>query len=93
MRGSTAVLFMVKTRPKQRGSISGVFAWRLIEMLESPANRVLSLSAKRGLERLEIELARHGGKSEENGRLPCTFDHPRGLAAKCDPPEQPPRPP
>jgi hypothetical protein len=64
-----------KRRPKERGSIAGAFAWRLIEMLESPANRVLSLSAKRVLERLEIELYLHGGKPEENGRLPCTFDH------------------
>lgn len=51
------------------------FAWRLIEMLESPANRALSLSAKRILERLEIELYRHGGKPEENGNLPCTYEH------------------
>ena len=35
----------------------------------------MSLSAKRVLERLEIELYRHGGKPEENGRLACTFDH------------------
>ncbi len=44
-------------------------------MLESPANKVMSLSAKRVLERLEIELFHHGGKPEENGRLACTFDH------------------
>src|SRR5271170_1681652 len=62
-------------RPKERGSIPGAFAWRLIEMLESPASRVMSLSAKRVLERLEIELSRHGGKPEENGLLACTFDH------------------
>jgi hypothetical protein len=67
---------MAKTpKRKQRGSINGAFAWRLIEMLESPANRALSLSAKRVLERLEIELYRHGGKPEENGRLPCTYEH------------------
>jgi hypothetical protein len=59
----------------QRGSIAGAFAWRLIEMLESPAHRTLSLSARKILDRLEIELYRHGGKPEENGRLPCTFDH------------------
>jgi hypothetical protein len=41
-------------------------------MLESPAYRVLSLSAHRLLSRLEIEMAHHGGT--ENGRLPCTFD-------------------
>jgi hypothetical protein len=66
---------MAKKRPKERGSIPGAFAWRLIEMLESPANRVMSLSAKRILERLEIELFHHGGKPEQNGLLPCTFDH------------------
>lgn len=67
---------MAKTRrPPQRGSIAGAFAWRLIEMLESPAHRVLSLSARRILDRLEIELYHHGGKPEANGRLPCTYDH------------------
>jgi hypothetical protein len=59
----------------RRGSISGAFAWRLIEMLESPAHRALSLSARKILDRLEIELYHHGGKPEENGRLPCTFNH------------------
>jgi hypothetical protein len=59
----------------RRSSIAGAFAWRLIEMLESPAHRALSLSARKLLDRLEIELYRHGGKPEENGRLPCTFDH------------------
>ena len=60
---------------KERGSINGAFAWRLVEMLESPAYRVLSLSAHRVMARLEIELAHHGGKPEENGRLPCTYEH------------------
>jgi hypothetical protein len=44
-------------------------------MLESPTHRALSLSARRVLDRLEIELYRHGGKPEENGRLACTYDH------------------
>ena len=35
----------------------------------------MSLSAKRILERLEIELFHHGGKPEENGKLPCTYEH------------------
>jgi hypothetical protein len=39
-------------------------------MLESPAYRVLSLSARRVIDRIEIELARHGGN--DNGRLPVT---------------------
>jgi hypothetical protein len=44
-------------------------------MLESPAHCALSLSGRKILDRLEIELYRHGGKPEENGRLPCTFNH------------------
>lgn len=53
--------------------ISGQFSARLIEMLESPAYRVLSLSARRVIDRVEIELAHHGG--QDNGKLPITFDH------------------
>ena len=64
-----------KRRAQRKGSIVGAFAWRLIEMLESPAYRTLSLSGRRVIDRLEIELAHHGGKSEENGRLPCTYEH------------------
>ena len=60
------------TRPYRRNKIAGQFAARLIEMLESAAYRVLSLSAHRLLDRLEIELAHHGG--HDNGRLPVTFD-------------------
>jgi hypothetical protein len=56
-----------------KNRISGQFAWRTIEMMESPAFRVLSHSARRILDRLEIEIAHHGGN--DNGRLPCTFDH------------------
>ncbi|MGJ5180398.1 hypothetical protein ACQR16_24520 [Bradyrhizobium oligotrophicum] len=56
----------------RRTQIGGQFAARLIEMLESPANRVMSLSARRALDRIEIELAHHGGT--DNGRLPVTFD-------------------
>jgi hypothetical protein len=41
-------------------------------MLESPAYRVLSLSARRVLDRLDIEFAHHGGT--DNGRLPVTYD-------------------
>ena|SRR5438128_11034086 len=55
-----------------RQSIDGPFAPRRIEMLESPAYRVLSLSARRVLDRIEIELAHHGGK--DNGKLPVTYD-------------------
>jgi hypothetical protein len=41
-------------------------------MLESSAWRVLSLSARRVVERIEIELAHHGGK--DNGALTVTYD-------------------
>lgn len=58
---------------KKRNKISGQFAARLIELIESPAYRVLSLSAHRLLSRIEIELAHHGGN--DNGRLPVTFEN------------------
>ncbi len=45
---------------KRRNSISGQFTARLIEMLESPAYRVLSRSAHMAIARVEIELARVG---------------------------------
>jgi len=48
------------------------WAWWTIEMLESPAYRVLSLSAHRVIARIRIELAHHGGR--DNGELPVTFD-------------------
>jgi hypothetical protein len=41
-------------------------------MLRSPAWRALSLSARRVLDRIEIELADHGGT--DNGKLPVTYD-------------------
>ena len=41
-------------------------------MLESPAYRVLSLSARRILDRIEIEMAHHGGV--DYGHLPVTFN-------------------
>jgi hypothetical protein len=57
---------------RRRTQIGGQFAPLLIDMLRSPAWRVLSLSARRVLNRLEIELAEHGGT--DNGRLPTTYD-------------------
>ena len=51
---------------RRTGKISGQFSARLIEMLESPSFRVLSLSAHRIIDRIEIEHAHHGGK--DNGR-------------------------
>jgi hypothetical protein len=56
---------------RRRTRIDGQFAAREIKMLESPSFRVLSLSARRVLDRLEIELAHHGGM--DNGRLPVTY--------------------
>jgi hypothetical protein len=56
----------------RRTKIHGQFAPRTIEMLESPAFRVLSLSARRVLDRVEIEFSHHGG--QDNGKLPVTFD-------------------
>jgi hypothetical protein len=53
-------------------TIPGQFNARLIEMLESPAHRVLTLTAHRVLDRLAIELGHHGGC--DNGRLPVTYD-------------------
>jgi hypothetical protein len=50
---------------KRRNRINCQFAARPIEMLESPAYRVLSLSAHRVITRIEIELAHHGGN--DNG--------------------------
>jgi hypothetical protein len=55
---------------KRRNRISGQFAARLIEMLESPAYRALSRSAHMVISRVEIELGHHGGN--DNGRLPIT---------------------
>ena len=60
-------------RTNRRTKIAGQFAPRTIEMLESPAFRVLTLSARRVLDRLEIELAHHGG--QDNGKLPVTYEH------------------
>jgi hypothetical protein len=55
---------------KRRNRISGQFAARLIEMLESPAYRALSASGHKIISRIEIELGHHGGN--DNGRLPVT---------------------
>ena len=60
-------------RTNRRTKIAGQFAARTIEMMASPAFRVLSLSARRVLDRLEIELAHHGG--QDNGKLPVTYQH------------------
>lgn len=57
---------------RRRGNkIGGQFDARLVEMLESPAFRVLSVSAHRVLNRIAIEHMHHGAK--ENGKLPVTY--------------------
>jgi hypothetical protein len=58
---------------RRKNKIEGAFAPRRIEMLESPAYQVLTLSARRVLDRLEIELAHHAGF--DNGKLAVTFEH------------------
>jgi hypothetical protein len=56
----------------RRTSIGEQFAPHTIAMLRSPAWRALSLSARRVLDRIEIELADHCGT--DNGKLPVTYD-------------------
>jgi hypothetical protein len=60
------------SRRARRTQIAGQWAAHRIDMLRSPAWRALSLSARRILDRLEIEHASHGGA--ENGRLPVTYE-------------------
>jgi hypothetical protein len=53
-------------------SIKGAFVPHLLEMLVSPAYQILNLSARRALDRIEIEHMQHGG--QDNGRLLVTYD-------------------
>ena len=55
-------------------TIEGSFVPHRREMLESPAWQALSLSARRMLDRIELEYMAHGGP-HENARLPVTFDN------------------
>jgi hypothetical protein len=43
-------------------------------MMESPAWKALSLSARRVLDRIEIEFGRHKGRPESNGELVVTYE-------------------
>jgi len=61
-----------RRKTNRRTKIGEQFTPRLVRMLASSAYRELSLSARRVLDRIEIELAQHGGT--DNGRLPVTFD-------------------
>jgi hypothetical protein len=60
------------SRKTRNGSIPGAFVPRRLDMLVSPAHQELSLSARRVLDRIEIEHMQHGGK--ENGKLIVTYD-------------------
>jgi hypothetical protein len=60
-----------RRRRGRRTSIEGQFVTHQIEMLRSPAWRALSLSARKVLDRIEIEQADHGGA--DNGKLPVTY--------------------
>jgi hypothetical protein len=62
------------TPGKQRSKrIGEQFVSLRVSMLRSPAYRALSLSARRVLNRIEIEHMAHGGV--ENGKLPVTYEH------------------
>jgi hypothetical protein len=63
---------LVMSTIRRRNLISGQFAARLIEMLESPAYRALSRSAHMVISRIEVELGHHAGN--DNGRLPITTE-------------------
>ena len=56
------------------------WTWWTIEMIRSPAYRVLSASGHRVIARIRIELGDHGG--QDNGRLPVTHRnfHDYGIA-------------
>ena len=74
------------TRPgaKRRNRIAGQFVSHPVEMIVSPAWRVLSLSARRALDQLEIEHCAHG--AAENGRLKVPyndFEHKAGIHRHC----------
>ena len=53
---------------RHKNRIDGQWSPRLIEMLESPAYRALSVSAHRVISRIEIEHAHHGGNDNGRGR-------------------------
>jgi hypothetical protein len=61
---------------RRRNSIAGVFASHRAEMLISPAWKALSLSGRRVLDRVAIELCNHGGHFGDDGKgLPVTYEH------------------
>jgi hypothetical protein len=62
------------SKKSKKGAAAGPFVMHTREMSLSPAWRVLSLSARRLLDRIEIEMMSHGGP-RSNGRLPVTHDN------------------
>lgn len=62
---------MTAPRPRKKTAILGQWVAHPRQLLESPAMRVLSLSERRALDRIEIEHMDHGGA--ENGKLPVTY--------------------
>ena len=54
----------------RRNTVAAQFSSRPVELLRSPAYRVLSRSAHQALSRIEIELRQHGGNA--NGKLIVT---------------------
>ncbi len=58
-------------RKQRRQRIEGQFIAHKVDMIASPAFRVLLLCERRLLDRLEIEHAAHGGV--ENAKLICTY--------------------
>jgi hypothetical protein len=71
---------------RRRNRIAGQFTALLTDMLESPAWRALSLSARRVLDRVAIELRHHGGH-EGNGLCVTYADfHKYGIHRHAIPP-------
>jgi hypothetical protein len=69
----------------KRNNVASQFGSRPLELMESPALRILSRAAHLALMRVEIELRHHGGR--DNGKLPVTKQnfvdfgiHPRMIA-------------
>jgi hypothetical protein len=68
-----------RRRSSRPNSIGGQFAAHPVDMMESLAWRALGLSARRCLERIEIELAHHGGRDNAQLPVPCRDFHAYGV--------------
>jgi hypothetical protein len=58
-----------------KAEIPAPFCWRSLEMMQSFAYRVLSLSARRVMDRLEIEFDLNKRNPQANGFLLCTYNN------------------